>query len=543
MLRWAVAGSVLVSLAFPPLEWSYLAWVTPVLWLRWIHVAQLPGTHPYRTLWLAGFVFWLLVVHWIRLPHPLNYIAWVVLAAYLGAYLPVFMALSRVGVQRYGLPLWLVAPVAWTGLDWLRGNLMTGFLMGSLAHTQVGHPLVIQIASLAGEYGVTFLIVLVAACLTQSLHSYPSQPARIVIVCLIPAVIGVAATLLYGSLQSTNYSCLLENTNNRQGPRIALIQGHTRADWKNDLKKQRSIMQEHQRLSLSAVEDSGHRDIDLVIWPETAFRQSLVTVAEGYKVPEQIHRSYLTTGRSELAELAGQLNSAVLVGIQHVHLSGAADGSPEAVSFNSAVLVDRQGTVRDTYDKMHRVVLGEYVPFAKWLPVLAQLTPITGAIEAGTRPVAMQLDKVIYATNICYETVVPHLIRQHVVQLSASGKTPHVLVNLTNDAWFWGSSELDLHLACGIFRAVEMRTPLVIAANGGLSAYVDAYGNVLQKTPRQQTAVLLVDLKLPPRSDALGSSDTYPSFYAAHGDWFAIPCMVCCVLAALARNPGRTIDS
>ncbi|MCG8448618.1 MAG: hypothetical protein MI725_03435, partial [Pirellulales bacterium] len=100
----ALAGSVLVWLAFPPVGWSPLAWVAPVLWLRWIVVPALPGRHPYRVLWLAGFVFWLLAVHWIRLPHPLNYLAWVALAAYLGVYLPAFIALSRAGVQRFGLP-------------------------------------------------------------------------------------------------------------------------------------------------------------------------------------------------------------------------------------------------------------------------------------------------------------------------------------------------------------------------------------------------------------------------------------------------------
>ena len=69
--------------------------------------------------------------------------------------------------------------------------------------------------------------------------------------------------------------------------------------------------------------------------------------------------------------------------------------------------------------------------------------------------------------------MLPQLIRRQVVELAQLGKTPDVLVNLTNDAWYWGSSELDMHLASGVFRAVEMRTPLVVAANRGLSAYVD----------------------------------------------------------------------
>jgi len=65
-----------------------------------------------------------------------------------------------------------------------------------------------------------------------------------------------------------------------------------------------------------------------------------------------------------------------------------------------------------------------------------------------------------------------------------------VLVNLTNDGWFWGSSELDMHLTSAIFRAVEVRTPIVIAANTGLSAAIDGSGRLLARGPRRATATL-----------------------------------------------------
>ena len=528
LLRTTVLGSVLVWLAFPPVGWSWFVWIAPALWLRWIGTPELPGRHPYRILWLAGLAFWLLTLHWIRLPHPLNYLAWPALAAYLGIYLPVFIALARVGLHRLGLPLWLVAPVAWTGLDWLRGHLFTGFLMGSLAHTQAEHPQVIQIANLLGEYGVTFLIVLVAACLTQTVTNYRATdgwPWRSLFP-LLPGAAALIAAMLYSHVQSLDLALCLKGAS---GPRLALIQGNTLADWKNDQDKQVRIMEEHLQLSFEATQQSRQRDqreVDLVIWPETAFRESYITIKAGLQLPDHISPSRLTAGANYLQSFVQELNCAVLVGIDHVHAHSATEESLIYDQYNAAVLVDRQGTLSETYGKMHRVVLGEYVPFAEWFPKLDNLTTITGAIDAGERPVAMQLDDVTYAVNICYETVVPHLIRRHVVELAGQGQTPDVLVNLTNDAWFWGSSELDMHLACGVFRAVEMRTPLVVAANGGLSAHIDPCGNVRQRTARQQTATLLVDLKLPTRSG------TYPSFYAAYGDWFAILCVVCCVVLA-----------
>ena len=177
-------GSLLCYLAHPPAGLSWLAWLGPTPWLYLARMPILPGRRPYRDLWLAGFAFWMAAIQWIRLPFWANIFGLVLLAAYLGAYLPLFVGLTRVGVHRVGLPVWLVGPVAWTGLEWVRARLFTGFLMASLAHTQVKHPRVIQIADFAGEYGVTFLIVLVAGAIAAALPlsmggiSSRSEPGR-----------------------------------------------------------------------------------------------------------------------------------------------------------------------------------------------------------------------------------------------------------------------------------------------------------------------------------------------------------------------------
>ena len=148
------------------------------------------------------------------------------------------------------------------------------------------------------------------------------------------------------------------------------------------------------------------------------------------------------------------------------------------------------------------------------------MTPLTGGIEAGREPVALQVNGVRYAPNICYETVLPHVIRQHVVELAAQGQPADVLVNVTNDAWFWGSSELDMHLACGVFRAIETRRPLLIAANGGISAAIDVRGNIRQQSPRQQQDVIIAEVLL----------DGRQSPYVRYGDWFAMLCLISCLV-------------
>jgi apolipoprotein N-acyltransferase len=284
-----------------------------------------------------------------------------------------------------------------------------------------------------------------------------------------------------------------------------------------------------------AAEYKDKRPVDLIIWPETMFRTGLTTFAPGYELPSttgvtvQQVESY---GPSDLAALARRLNTALLVGIDRVHYSASSEKAgamPEYDAYNSSVLVNAMGKIIGTYDKVHRVMFGEYIPFADRIPMLYRLTPLTGGIQAGAGPVALELDGDCYAPNICYETVIPHVIRRQVARLTKQGNRPDVLVNLTNDAWYWGSSELDMHLACGVFRAVECRTPLVVAANGGLSASVDSCGRIVQQSPRQNIDVILADVQLDPRT----------SLYVARGDWFSGICLAACIGLAIVGLASR----
>jgi apolipoprotein N-acyltransferase len=503
-----------------------------VPWLILVQVESLPGLRPYRKIWLAGMVFWLLAVHWIRLPHPLNYLAWFALTVYLGLYLSAFVFLGRFGVHQWRIPLVIIAPVVWTGLEGIRAHLFTGFLMASLAHTQYRVPTMIQVADIAGEYGVTFLIMFVAASVTQLLGALgkPNTAFSLKNTLLITAP--TASVLMmawaYGRLQLLDQAL---QDKAPPGPRIALIQGNTPADWKMDQERQEEIMREYIGLSERAVHEANAKDgrqPDLVVWPETAFRQTLVEVQAGYTPPaDRVHKSVLTAAKADLAGLVERLGCAVLVGIDRFMIMPGDGGEMKYEGFNSAVLVNRSGEIVATYDKMHRVPFGEFIPLANWFPFLYNLTPLTGGIVAGERATVMELaDGTQLSPNICYETVVPHLIRRQWNDFFAkAGRPPDALINITNDGWFWGSSELDMHLACGVFRALETRTQLLIAANGGLSAWVDPAGRIRQSSPRQQTATLLVDLE---------KRRSGGSFYMMHGDWFAITCMVCCVILAIA---------
>jgi apolipoprotein N-acyltransferase len=514
-------------------------------------------------LYLAGYAFWLATIHWLRLPHPLVYLGWLALSAYLAVYLPLFVGLSRVAVHRLRVPLWLAAPVVWTGLELARAHIMTGFLMASLAHTQVGWLPVIQISDLFGEYGVDFLMVLVAGSIAQvglrfvdarqgdkatrrqgdpSTSGFSLSPLLRVTWSLLPAASALAAALIYGYWRLGDVT----TPPGSSSARIALIQGNSLADWKFDQARQRQIMEDYVRLSHQAVASAraagDGRRLDLVVWPETMFRVPLFSFDEEFQLPAGMQATkddLAAAAPQELGRLVGAIGAPALVGIDRLKYQGsgfrdqssATDSRPSpeprtlnpTSTYNSAVLVGRAGQIVGTYDKFHLVMFGEYVPFSKWLPFLKRITSLTGSVDAGAGPVSLLLDDTVYSPNICYETVIPHVIRRQANTLHGGSRRPDVLVNMTNDAWYWGSSELEQHLACGVFRAIETRRPLVIAANGGISAWIDHTGHIRAQSPKQQPDVIIADVE----------KVSTASWYMQWGDWFAATCLTGCVILAV----------
>ena len=150
-------------------------------------------------------------------------------------------------------------------------------------------------------------------------------------------------------------------------------------------------------------------------------------------------------------------------------------------------------------------------------------------MQPGSQPRAFDLDRLRIAPNICYESVVPQVIRRQVNRLAAEGRGPDVLINLTNDGWFFGSNELDLHMICGVFRAVECRKPFLIAANTGISAWIDGDGRIREQGPRRATGTILAEVV----------RDRRASLYLWWGDLPAGICLAACALCAVVGLVDR----
>ena len=180
--------------------------------------------------------------------------------------------------------------------------------------------------------------------------------------------------------------------------------------------------------------------------------------------------------------------------------------------------VDEDGRLASRYDKMHPVMFGEYVPLGDWLPWIYDWMPIGSGLTPGIRPVAVEVEGISLVPSICFENTVPHLIAEQLRQVEAEGGTADALITLTNDGWFWGSSILDLHRTCAVFRAVENRRPMLVVANTGISAEIGLTGRIHQQAPVRENALLVVEVHRHPL--------WMGSWYTRHGDWFAAGCFL-----------------
>ncbi len=520
----AVGSGLVVWMALPPLGWWPLGWVAPVGWLILIQRPQLWGRRPYWAIYFASAIFWALTMQGIRLAHWANYLGLIALGLYLGIYLPIFVAVARVAYHRWRVSLVVVAPVAWVGVEVARGYGPLGFSVALLGHTQVRQLTLIQIADLCGSYTVSFVVMLVAACLVR-LCPLPVQ--RRAWWPLLPLCTTVVLVVLYG-----RYRLAELPPHSQQTPlRVALIQGSIDTIFDDVSGRELETFEQYSDLTDTAWRK--FQPLDLVVWPETMFpvREFLIPPGTQPQFDPPLDKELVHDSQQAFRQLVqnrmDQLNDPRVAERPTTWIFGASvwqlgDDAPQR--YNAALLVRPNGAYEKRYYKMRPVIFGEYVPFGDIVPSLYNLFPLPNGLTPGTEPVAWKVGDLTLSPSICFESTMPHLLRWHVAELTRQGHPPDVLVNLTNDGWFWGSSILDMQLSCAVMRAVELRRPCLVAANTGLSAWIDGNGQRRVQGPRRACAPLLAEVV----------PDGRTSWYVRWGDGPALCCTLCALIAALS---------
>lgn len=522
-----VASALLLWMAFPPVDRGYLAWFALVPLFALVR-SDRPRWEVYLAAWLSGLVFWHLAVAWVRLTDPSAWLAWVAMATFLALGWPLFLLVARSAVRGLSLPLMLVAPVAWVADEYYRGWALTGLPWFFLGHAQYRVLPLIQVADLAGAWGVSLVVALVNAWFVDLVDLPRGQrtgrgwrPTRSQVVRAAIVASALLSVLGYGMVR-------LRMAQFRPGPRLALLQ----SDIRQELKMRADageILAEFRGLVQSALPECP----DLIVWPETAYPRGYPRIDPALDPQELdrqiklIHpkgtvpfwREKVTLVRRELNGLVDQLGIPMVVGATTYAFR------PEGLArYNSAVLFAPGRAETVSYHKIHLVPFGEYVPLLQTFPWLTRLTPYHGefvpSLTPGARPSWFDWVGVRYAAAICFEDTVPDLVRRSFAEVP-DGHQPDVLLNISNDGWFRGSPELALHLIAGAFRAVENRVPIARAVNTGMTALIDGNGAVVRAVPPRTSAALTVTVPLDDRT----------SLYTTAGDWLPLACVLACLVA------------
>lgn len=462
--RLALAGlsTIAMVLCCPDFDIWWLAF------LAWIPLfAAIEGLRPRAALfygWLTGCLtvfwgfFWLteLLVKFAGFSKLLGSPVALAFAAYHGLLWGVAMMVTAWVRQRSGRPLWVVAPLAWVALEAVMPNIFPIYM----AQAWAWQPLWIQTAELGGVTMVGAIMVAINAGLYTLgrhylVHRKLDRPAAAFTAALL------IATPVYGAIRIAQVETTIAAAPKLK---IGVVQGNMSIHEMAQRREKMRIFTGEQEMSAKLQAQGA----EIILWGETAYPNGRMFHRASKREPQKGH-----PWRVHNEELG--FTAPVIVGAvnrQDLRIRGC---GVEGKCWNTAFLIKSDGTIGATYDKVYRLIFGEYVPIVdpKWY--LSKI-PSASHLEPGTGAGVLEFEQWRLGPFICYEDILPRYVRQTAQQ------GVHVFVNLTNDAWFGKTAEPWQHMGLSVFRAVEHRKGMLRSVNTGVSTYIDPTGTVIEKT-------------------------------------------------------------
>jgi apolipoprotein N-acyltransferase len=445
----AAAGGVLYALGY--LGWG--AWPCLLLFLAPLWWAFATGPIRVATAAGLGFVFgfaafagghlWLLALigPYLDGRWTTGAALWIVYGTWFALAFALYGALFQLARARGG-PFALAAIAPFVVVEWLQPQIFPLYAGNGL----VAVPLLAQTADLGGPLLLTALLaganVLVFE-LWRWVDGRRAAPLRLF-------AIGAVVATVVGAYGWARIAAVETASARAPALRVGLVQANLDVHAKDRLgvvTHRAHLAQTRELLAAS--------DVDLVVWPESAYVRG-------------IRRPLPVASRPIVADVAVPL----LFGA-----SGTMEVDGRKVKSNSVFLAREDGQIAEVYDKNLLIPLAESLPFRGALPFLERLFPHAEQFAAATTLPALAFGPWRLATPICYEAVRPEFVRRMMAEAR-----PHLLVTLANDAWFGDSQEPWLHLGLAQLRAIEHRRWLVRATNSGVSALVDPAGRIVART-------------------------------------------------------------
>lgn len=359
--------------------------------------------------------------------------------------------MGYVVLRKLGVLIPLAAMLSILVVESLQLNLFPFYLGASLIHSTN----FAQVADLGGVYLLTALVMLVNATLVAALLNFAELRMRAGTYLMITAAT-VGFLYYYGTYKLGVASGDVSVDSSSEGVlRVGLVQsdlyGISQAEQRT------KAHAHHLQLSRELLKKA---DVDLLVWPEAAYGKGIrgTLPLDGQLIQQEL-TTPIVFGATRFVEQQGVSRAA-----------------------NSVFLVDGSRKISGVYSKNRLIPFSEYLPFESVLgqheEVVERIFPEYQNFVAGSSLQALELGGRKISTPICYEAVMPDLVRDMVLQNHSE-----LLVSVANDSWFGESKEPYIHLAMARLRAIEHRRWFVRAANSGISAVINPNGRVVNSIP------------------------------------------------------------
>jgi apolipoprotein N-acyltransferase len=478
----AIGSGAALGLAFPNYNFYLLAWVALGLLVLASAGAPLKEAPLYG--FLHGQVFYPVCLPWVDtvMRQYGNIDPWIAAAfvGFIGLVGGLICTMFSTGValasRRSKLLACAIAPFLWTALEYFRTNIPIIGSSWDLSGYPAAHSLaLLQITSVTGIYGLCFLIAAYGSLVAYAVLERSRRGWMIAAgVTLLLVVVAAGGTYLIPAA-TPHYVAHLVQTNFPQSESYP-------ADW---LTVHAGELDQLEKISV----DAARQEPGLIIWPEVPAPFTL-------QEPQFAERA---------ARIAREADNYFLVGVVDWKNVGG-----KWLASNSAVLLNPAGQRIYSYDKIHLLPFGEYVPLRGWLTFAKRLTADISDFTPGSTYSVGQIPQGKFGAFICYEAIFPSEVRR----FTASGA--QLLITISNDGWFGRSSAPEQHMFMARVRAVENRRWLLRDTNNGYTESIDPYGRT--------AAQLAIDMRGQLAAPYDFRSDLTP--YARFGDWFSWLCIV-----------------
>jgi len=340
-----------------------------------------------------------------------------------------------------------------------RSFLFTGFPWNLLGTTWSNFLTSIQLASVIGLLGMTWLILIVSALFAYGLFS---QVKRQRFFALGVASALCAGNILFGYITLQNaHVDLVPNMN------VITIQPNIPQREKWSPLYANKNMDKLVQTSEDAIQHLADKTLPiLVIWPETAL---------SYHSTEQEH--FFTQLMTRLSK-----NQRYDVSLVTGALTREINRAERKYNYqNAALYINHSGEIIHQYAKTHLVPFGEYIPFQKFIP-LKTVTGFSGFQKGHGSEIFTAAHGLNFMPKICYEIIFPNEMTQKKSKTAQQIAAKNAIIHLTNDGWYGNSSGPYQHQSIATIRAIENNIHVFRAANKGISAVITPQGKVLAKT-------------------------------------------------------------